>query len=224
MKLVFLGDSLTEGHYGGSYVNALRSQFPGHEIINAGVGGNTVLNLLNRLEDDVLNHEPDGVFVMVGGNDAISYSQPKTRTYYQQVQGVPDGTMTPELFEKTYRDLLHQLQLAFVTTWVGLPPVEYSAEVVRVQRMFNTVATDIARSANVSTIDLMAHFTPDEVPERPPIDISFINQIGKRSREGWGDYDAEQKRMGYHYTFDGLHLTPASAQKMGQLIGTFIAL
>ena len=78
MKIVFLGDSLTWGGYGGDFVAEVDRRLPQHTIVNAGVGGNTVINLLNRL-DSVLDQEPDGVFVMVGGNDAISYSQPQTR-------------------------------------------------------------------------------------------------------------------------------------------------
>jgi len=226
MKIVFLGDSLTAGHFAGSYINALREQFPDHEIINAGVGGNTVLNLLARVEDDVLTHEPDGVFVMVGGNDAVSYTQPKTRSYYKQVQNVPDGVVTPELFGQTYRDLIHELQLAFLPTWVGLPPAEYNIDVVRAQRQFNAIAADVARSATVPVLDLMSHFVPDDdqLPQRGPIDIGFINEIGKRASSGWSDYEAEQKRLGYHYTFDGLHLVPASAVKMARIIGEFLEL
>ena len=52
---------------------------------------------------------------MVGGNDAISYSQPKTRSYYRQEQEIPEGVVTPEQFETAYRELLTKLQLAHVT-------------------------------------------------------------------------------------------------------------
>jgi lysophospholipase L1-like esterase len=124
MKIVFFGDSLTWGGYGGSYFNELKTLLPDHELINAGDGGNTVLNLLRRLDDDVLSHQPDGVFVMVGGNDAISYSQPGTRQYYRQVQKIEDGVVMPEQFAQAYRELLTRLQLAHTLVWVGLPPSE----------------------------------------------------------------------------------------------------
>ena len=67
---------------------------PEHELINAGVGGNTVINLLRRVDEDVLSHQPDAVFLMVGGNDAISNNQPKTRSYYRQAMGIPKGVVT----------------------------------------------------------------------------------------------------------------------------------
>ena len=129
MKIVFLGDSLTWGKYGGDYVAEVAKLLPQHTIINAGIGGNTVLNLLKRV-DDIVEDAPDGIFVMVGGNDAISYTQPETRRYYEQVQKVPGGIVSPEQFSQTYRDLLTHIQLAHVLTWVGLELGEYNPEVV----------------------------------------------------------------------------------------------
>lgn len=222
MRIVFLGDSLTWGGYGGNYVDEVQKRLPDDEIINAGVGGNTVLNLLERLESDVLVREPDGVFVMIGGNDSISYVQPKTRPYYKQVQKVPDGGVDPDLFAETYRELLYQLQLAHVQTWMGLPPKEYNPATVEAMEQYNTLAAEVARSFNVPTLDLMAHFKPDHIPDRPEIDIGFIERIGKNIASGWKDYQAEQKRGGYVFTFDGLHLMPNAAKRMGELAAEFI--
>ncbi len=118
MKIVCLGDSLTWGGYGGSYIEELRRLMPEHTFINAGVGGNTVINLQRRLERDVLAQEPDAVLVMVGGNDAISFSQPKTRSYYRQGQDIPETFVSPEDFESSYRDLLTALHNAHINVFV----------------------------------------------------------------------------------------------------------
>lgn len=42
------------------------------QVINAGVGGNSTVNLLQRLESDVLQHKPDLVILMVGTNDMLN--------------------------------------------------------------------------------------------------------------------------------------------------------
>ena len=155
MKIVCLGDSLTWGGYGGNYVDALRRLMPEHEFVNAGVGGNTVINLLRRLDDDVLVHEPDAVLIMVGGNDAISYSQPKTRSYYRQGQDIAETFVSPEAFQAGYRDLLTRLQAAHVLTWVALEPNEYSPTTVAALSEYNALAKDAARPLNVPVLDLM---------------------------------------------------------------------
>lgn len=221
MKIVFLGDSLTWGGYGGDFVAELAALLPENEIINAGIGGNTVLNLLNRV-DDVLESGPDGIFVMVGGNDAISSSQPATRRYYEQVQKVPGGIVSPEQFAQTYRDLLTKIQLAHVLAWVGLEPTEYNPETVEAVQQYNALANEAAKAVNIPVLDLTAHFPPKNVQPRPPLDQAAINLIGKRSSSGWNDYETEQKHGGFSFTFDGLHLMPESAKEMAEIIADFL--
>ncbi|MFN8562436.1 MAG: GDSL-type esterase/lipase family protein [Anaerolineae bacterium] len=222
MKIVCLGDSLTWVGYGGSYYTELVRLMPEHEWINAGVGGNTVINLLRRLDEDVLSHQPDGVFVMVGGNDAVSYSQPKTRSYYRQAQGIEDGVVTPEQFETAFRDLLTKLQLAHTLVWIGLQTCEYNPETVAALRDLNARSKRIARSFNIPVLDLMETFPPGDVPERPPLGIEYILTIGAREKRGWSDYESARQAGGFSFTFDGMHLTPESAKQVAELVAAFI--
>lgn len=222
MKIVCFGDSLTEIGYGVSYFQELVRLMPEHELLNAGVGGNTVINLLRRVDEDVLSHQPDGVFLMVGGNDAISYSQPKTRSYYRQKQEIPDGMVTPEQFETTYRELLTRIQLAHVVVWIGLAPCEYNPATVEAFRDYNERVKNVARSFNLPVLDLMEAFPPGDVPDRPALGVEYILTIGAREKRGWNAYDAAQKEGGYQFTFDGLHLTEATAKKVAELIVEFI--
>lgn len=222
MKIVCFGDSLTWGGYGGSYFEELVKLKPDHEWINAGVGGNTVVNLLHRVDEDVLNHEPDGVLLMVGGNDSISYSQPGTRSYYRQAMDIPDGVVTPHMFESSYRDLLTRLHLAQTLVWIALEPCEYNPETVASLRDYNTRIKNIARSFNVPVLDLMDAFPPEDIRERPPLDITYILTIGAREKRGWHDYAAAQAKGGYAFTFDGIHFTPDAAKRAAELIAAFI--
>lgn len=225
MRIVFFGDSLTWGQYGGNFVDEVQRLLPDHEFINAGRGGDTVANLLERLDDDVLAHNPDGVFVMIGGNDAIAYSQPLTRSYYRRRGGaLADGSMTVDAFAQNYRELLTRLQLAHVLTWVGLPPAEYNPDTVAAFHLFNEAAAEVARSMAVPVLDLMAAFPPGDVPERPPLSMETIRLIGQRESEGFSDYSGERQRGSYQHTFDGLHLTPETAKRAGQLIAEFLDL
>lgn len=221
MKLVCLGDSLTQGTYGGSYMEVLRALRPADEIINAGRSGDTVLNLLTRV-DEVLAHAPDGVFVMIGGNDAISFSQPATRPFYRRAKALPDGMVTPEQFSAGYRDLLTQLQLGGALVWVGLPPAEANPTASAALAHFNALARQAAGSWRIPVLDLMAHFAPLPPPERPPLDMDTIITIGQREKNGWRDYEASAQAGGYHFTFDGLHLLPGAAARMAALISAFV--
>jgi lysophospholipase L1-like esterase len=222
VKIVCFGDSLTEIGYGGCYFKELVKLMPEHELINAGVGGNTVINLLRRVDEDVLSHQPDAVFIMVGGNDAISFSQPKTRAYYRQKQEIPDGVVTPEQFEMAYRELLTKIQLANVLVWIGLEPCEYNPAAVEAFRDYNERIKNIARSFNLPVLDLMEAFPPRDVPDRPPLGVDYILTIGAREKRGWTAYEEAQKEGGYQFTFDGLHLTPETAKKVAEQVAEFI--
>jgi lysophospholipase L1-like esterase len=86
-KLLFIGDSITdcdrrkpEGEGGTdalgkgyvSFVNAfLQSAYPELEIrvVNQGISGNTVRDLHDRWQQDVLDHHPEWLSIMIGIND-----------------------------------------------------------------------------------------------------------------------------------------------------------
>jgi lysophospholipase L1-like esterase len=221
MRIIFIGASLTEGIYGGNFVKVVAKLLPEHEIINEGVGGSTMNRLMDRL-DAVIAKAPDAVFIMAGSNDAIAYSQPATRPYYKSSQNLPDGYLTPESFGQMYRDMLAKLQLHHILPLVGLPPLEYNPELVAAAKLFNDQAVEAARAYNVPVLDLNPHLMPETVPSRPPLDLNIIFLIGERTKAGWSDYDAEQQRGGYHYSFDGIHLTQKSADKIAVIIADFL--
>jgi len=222
VRVVCLGDSLTEGAYGGSYFDALRHLRPGLALINRGVGGDTIVNLLARLDDDVLALQPDGVFVMIGGNDAISYSQPLVRSYYRNAKDVPGGVVAPADFTRAYRELLERLLQAHILVWVGLPPVEANRILVETLAIYSAGARETARAYGVPVLDLAAEFVPADIPERPPLDIGIILTIGQRQKTGWHDYETARRAGGFTFTFDGLHLMPESAERMAALIAEFL--
>ncbi|MBO4620128.1 MAG: hypothetical protein J5654_08460 [Victivallales bacterium] len=69
-RIVCLGDSLTAcGGEGGRYSDLLQLDLPAYEVINSGVGGDTLPGGLSRLEKDVLQWRPGVVIVELGAND-----------------------------------------------------------------------------------------------------------------------------------------------------------
>ena len=81
-KLLMIGDSITDcgriyesPPLGNGYVrfvhNSMKSNYPesGIEIINRGIGGDTVRDLKKRWQRDVLELKPDWLSIMIGIND-----------------------------------------------------------------------------------------------------------------------------------------------------------
>ena len=72
MKVALIGDSLTEGRPGVSFVNILKEKFPNGSFVNLGKPGETVKSLYSRLIKTELDSDFDLVFLWIGTNDVYS--------------------------------------------------------------------------------------------------------------------------------------------------------
>lgn len=109
--IVFVGDSITDcgrraqaAPLGEGYVRMINdlitARYPelNPKIINAGIGGNTVLDLFNRWSDDVIRHQPDWVSVKIGINDV-----------HRWLKNGPDP-VPPQQFAELYGRILDRLR------------------------------------------------------------------------------------------------------------------
>ncbi len=110
-KVLFIGDIITDcgrrtegaAPFGMGYVrmavNLITAQYPERDIefVNRGIGGNTVLDLEGRWQEDAIDVAPTWFSVMIGINDVH-------RCYRGDASG-PD----PETFDKTYDKLLTEM-------------------------------------------------------------------------------------------------------------------
>jgi lysophospholipase L1-like esterase len=76
-RVVFLGDSITEGW-------ALDQYFPGKPYVNRGIGGQTTPQMLVRLYPDVLDLKPAAVIILAGTNDIAQNTGPETLTMVEE--------------------------------------------------------------------------------------------------------------------------------------------
>ena len=74
-KVVFLGDSITQNavinsHEFKGFITLMREEVDSNiDLSGKGIGGDKVSDLLTRYRDDVINLNPDKVFVYIGIND-----------------------------------------------------------------------------------------------------------------------------------------------------------
>lgn len=66
-------------------------------VINKGVHGNTISHLLSRWSDDVLEHQPNHLFILIGINDLTRLLDRSTSVH-----------CAPEAFRNIYRDLVNE--------------------------------------------------------------------------------------------------------------------
>jgi len=72
-KIIFLGDSITEQgeSFDDGFISLLRQNLSQEEfeLVGKGIGGHKVSNLLTRYKADVIDLNPDIVFIYIGIND-----------------------------------------------------------------------------------------------------------------------------------------------------------
>lgn len=111
IRLLFQGDSITDwgrdhnnmydvgwGYARHAYDELLK-RYPDKEFefINLGIGGNQTIDLVNRLESDFIDIQPDVVSILVGINDVWHHAGDRS--------WMPD-----EVFEERYRTVLQALK------------------------------------------------------------------------------------------------------------------
>jgi len=115
--IVFIGDSITDcgrrgpqAPLGDGYVKLFAGLLAAREpekrvnIINKGIGGDRVVGLQGRWDDDVLRFKPDWLSVKIGINDLS--------THLQGAAGPWGNPVTPEVYEKAYDDILARTKKA----------------------------------------------------------------------------------------------------------------
>jgi lysophospholipase L1-like esterase len=130
-------------------------------ILNKGAGGNNSMDLLARLDRDVLSENPDMVFIMVGMHDMINLH--KFLDY---------GT-----FRKSYQQLISRLKKAGIeTVLLNLTPVDTNAISSRYELSFfdsppltkiqkaNAIIAELADKNGLALIDLYQEFIERKSP------------------------------------------------------------
>lgn len=169
-KLLFIGDSITDcervkpegeglfGALGKGYVSfidgLLQSVYPelGIRVVNKGVSGNTVRDLKNRWQEDVLDQKPDWLSIMIGTNDVWrQYDTPF----------IKDRHVYLDEYEDTLRKLIKETK-PFVNGIVLMTPFylesnEHDA-MRRTMDQYGAVVRHIAEEMGCIFIDTQASF------------------------------------------------------------------
>ena len=228
--LVCFGDSLTEGAIGASYVDILRQRLPAAvRVVNAGMNGDTTINLLRRYQRDVVPYRPDLVVILVGLNDLTTvYGWPSNRAYYRFVKRVPLA-LKPALFARLYRRLIAGLRqrtdarLALCTlTTVGErldDPFQVYVEA------YSTVIRALAERERLPLIDLRGAFRSalaQEPRDGPPYHIWTPLLDWATSGLSGRTYAELGERRGYRLLCDGAHLAEAGATLVAETMLPFL--
>jgi lysophospholipase L1-like esterase len=167
------------------------------QLINAGVGGNTSSELLARIEQDVLSHNPDLVIVMVGTNDMLNSRKMATYEEYalnleaivKLLKAINTEVLllSPPTVDDQYLYERHDKKLFNETPNVKLDSVRH-------------IVSRIARENQVYFIDIFQKFKDLNLPKHNE-DLFIMNPKNSGHHDG-----VHPTRMGYFFIAENVYL------------------
>jgi acyl-CoA thioesterase-1 len=176
VRIVCLGDSVTRAVRPGvephqTFCALLQQSLsePDHpvEVINAGIGGHTTKDGLQRFQSDVLDRRPRVVVIMFGLNDSwIDAGEAESRLTVHEYRANLE----------TMLELLigHEIKVVLMTPNPALAPT-YGPERNATLRPYVDVVRDLARRRELPLVDVYQHFA--ELAQQREINSLFTDDM-----------------------------------------------
>ncbi len=216
-RVVFIGDSITDGNwgcvyhfkktsaersqtdmnhiYGHSYVSGVATWYEtrhpraGHLFYNRGISGNKLADLACRWQEDVLDLHPDVVSVLVGVNDIHDYLEKGDSLAF-------DFSAWKELYKSLLLKVQEQnprVKLVLCTPFVARQgALGEKLDYARREELTKRLAVLVRELAKETGAELV------------PFDTLFEKLIRRQPRPSY-------------WIWDGIHPTPAGHRKMAEL-------
>ncbi|HTR31984.1 MAG TPA: GDSL-type esterase/lipase family protein [Puia sp.] len=177
-KVIFFGDSITYmGARPGGYIvkmkDALEKKNMGSDfdLVGAGIGGNKVYDLYLRMDDDVLQQNPDIVFIYIGVNDVWHKTSFGTGT-------------DADKFEKFYIAIINKLldrhiRIILVTPAVIGERSDYTNQQDGDLNAYSQIIRNLAQKFHTGLVDLREIFHTYELKNNPSNKESGVLTVDK---------------------------------------------
>lgn len=165
MRVLCLGDSLTEGTVGVGFIPFLKESLPKHQYVNLGVNGDTISGLRRRAEK--LQQRGDAAIVWIGTNDVMMH-----------LDWVDNATAAEEDYRLLLRAAAKRARVVFT-----LPPLIAGRDSASMYEYSLGRATEMVRrlteDASCRYVDIQASFVWRQDREYT-IDGAHLNEAGAK--------------------------------------------
>ncbi|WP_099355099.1 SGNH/GDSL hydrolase family protein [Fredinandcohnia onubensis] len=218
MKIGLIGDSLTEGRPGVSFVEILKENYPSVSFDNLGKPGETVKSLHARLTKTKLETNYDLIFLWIGVNDVYSK--------LLKVQAQPVAKDIEE-FREFYNKVL-EMALSSTKQVVTVSPAlvgETTQNENEIKNISTTIESLSRDHPNVSFLDLHSVFAKhlSNVTSSDYLSINVMRvMVDVLFYKTPTSIDRLSKKRGLHLTLDGIHLNSTGAALVAAQYSTML--
>ena len=229
-----IGDSLTQGNLGVSWVDMLRKEFPQDVFLNEGINGELTCQVIKRIEP-ILQCKPEVVILMIGSNDVMGSFDKASGNRYM-IRNNLSELPTFSNYKKLLPELIDYLSDVARVAICTLPPIgEYPDSEINIYiEKFNDFIKSMAKKKNLSVLNVTDAMW-DELDKRNyPVINDYNPHISLIARRMLGGciqhyifkkpWDRVGRSKGQWLLFDQIHLGERGARVMYELTKKFIKL
>jgi lysophospholipase L1-like esterase len=219
--LISIGDSITHGRVGANYVDKLEQNLgSSYEIVNAGINGNLVWNVNQRLQS-ILDCKPNVLTILIGTNDANATLSEENNKFYIKNQKLPQPP-TIDWFKENLYQLVKECKRSnpeikiFLCSIPTIGEDKNSKEFQHSVR-FSEILKEVAKESEVNYVPinelmrkrLQNYDLKPKFPHEKNQKKIFIAIFKKYFlRQSWNKI---AKNSGFVYHIDNLHLNDEGA-------------
>ena len=223
MKIAFLGDSITKGDLGVSFVDILQTKLKEHELVNYGKGGDTVSSLKKRIMKIPEISSYDVIVIFVGVNDVLgkfsfAYKIVKILMRQRCAKGI-------DALERDYRDIIEFIQSENTEIFV-IPPLLIGEDItnrwnIELVDIVSSIETIVKEYSNIEYLDVrssyLEYLSDKQISEYIPYKLSKLLD-DKKNLHTDEDVDERSESRGLHLTLDGVHINSKGANILANSI------
>ena len=230
MKILFIGNSITKGEIGQSFVDLFKNQYPDWIIKNAGVNGDTLKNISDRIAGELETDEYDFIVIEAGYNDVIlPYLDTKgllfrfaLRYLYRRGR----RAVKPEKFPVKYAQMISFIRSrsnsTIILTTLGCINENLSSAVNLKRIFYNDSILKLAIDHDCLVADI-SHEMESVLKSGSQTDYLLNNLLNsmyfdRRRCQRNGGADKLSRKRNLLLTIDGVHLNSAGAMIYKQTI------
>ena len=231
MKLLFVGDSITKGVIGASFVDLLKEEYPDWIIKNAGENGYTLRNVSYRMAREI-EEDPDYDFIVIaaGHNDIILPYFDKRglffRFAFRYLLRNGRRPVDPKSFHRKYAQMIQGIQsksnAKIILTTIGcinenlssIPNrnrIEYNESIVQIANDYHCLVADVSR-------EMESVLTKTDQTDYLLNSLLNAMYFDKKKCRVDGGADRMSRKRNLLLTIDGIHLNSAGAMIYKQTI------
>ncbi|MBT4653384.1 MAG: SGNH/GDSL hydrolase family protein [Thiotrichales bacterium] len=228
-----IGDSLTHGNIGASWVDQLRKEFPSDVFLNEGINGDVVWQVHQRL-DPIIKCNPDVVILMIGSNDAMASFNLQSGKRYKRKNNLPD-IPSFQSYQKLLSELLNQLTEVNNVFLCTLPPIgeNKDSKINQHINQFNDFIRQITQEKGLSLLPVSEYLWSDlalrEFPYKNDYNPNSIPLIRRMYggimhhyifKQSWDKIARSKKQW---LLFDQIHLSERASNIVFKLVKNAIS-